>query len=73
MISGRMRVGMPSCSSIGRAQSRLRGSYIWLVDAIENSALRTPVKRKLNRSGMNSSVSAMSSACELASRMAMSW
>ena len=44
-ISGRICVGSPSFSSMPVAQAFFRGSYIWLVLAIENSLLRTPVNR----------------------------
>src|SRR5665213_744916 len=43
--SGNSRAGRSSCPSISRAQSFLRGSYIWLVLAIENSLLRIPVNK----------------------------
>ena len=45
IISGKMRVGRSSCWSISKAHVRRLGSYIWLVVAMENSLLRSPVNR----------------------------
>jgi hypothetical protein len=72
-ISGRMFVGMPRARSMSVAQAFLRGSYIWLVVATENSLLWIPVKSELNRSGMNSSVPAASRRLDFDSTIDSTW
>ena len=67
------RDGSPNCCTRPYAHRRVVASSSWLVLASVNSLTLTPVKKKWNRSGMNSSVSAASRSGERSRCSASSW